>query len=159
MTDRLPDDAILRAVSDTYFAYADAADAADVEAFAALFTEDATFDGGAPSGGRARIARHAAKVLGLFAATSHHVTNVRVRSHTATEAQATAAVIAWHQKADGSTFTAFGRYESTLRLDDGRWRFAEHSILLAGSEGSDGRDYLTLPRADLGSGASATKPG
>jgi uncharacterized protein (TIGR02246 family) len=148
MSDRLTDDEVLRVVSTTYFDYADAADAGDPLRFADLFTEDCRFDGGAPSRGRDRIARHAGRVLGLFTATSHHIGNVRVLSHTEDEARATAAVIAWHRKPDGDTFMAFGRYESTLRRETDRWRFSEHTIRLAGSEGTDGRTYLSLPRAD-----------
>src|SRR4051794_29555567 len=92
--DEMTHEEMLRTVSDVYFAYADAADAADTEAFADLFTDDCRFDAGTPSRGRARIARHAARVLGLFMATSHHISNVRVHSYTAETAVATAAVIA-----------------------------------------------------------------
>jgi uncharacterized protein (TIGR02246 family) len=140
---------MLRTVRDVYFAYADAADAADTEAFADLFTDDCRFDGGAPSTGRARIARHAGRVLGLFTATSHHISNVRVHSYTADSAVATAAVIAWHRKLDGDTFQAFARYESTLRREGDRWRFSHHTIRVAGAQGTDGRIYLPVIRRDL----------
>jgi uncharacterized protein (TIGR02246 family) len=149
MTEQVSPEEILRIVSDVYFAYADAADAADPQAFAQLFTDDCRFDGGAESQGRDRIERHAHRLLGMFTATSHHISNVRIRAYTSSEAHATAAVIAWHRKPDGDTFTAFARYESSLRLDDGRWRFSAHTIRIAGSEGTDGRTYLSLPRRAL----------
>lgn len=47
-----------------------------------------------------------------------------------------------------------GHYESTLRRDDGRWRFVEHAIVLHGDVGTDGRQYLRHQRADLAAQAT-----
>ena len=137
---------VLRGVTDVFYDYAEAADACDAVAFAALFTDDCVFDGGRPSRGRDRIERHAATVLANFRETSHHITQIRVRSFDGRDAKVSAYVCAFHRLADGNTFTAFARYYSTLRVDDGRWRFAEHSIVLAANVGSDGREYLRLQR-------------
>src|SRR4051812_37695867 len=104
----------LHGISETYFDYAEAADSGDVAAFAALFTENCRFDGGPPAKGRDAIQRHAARVLGLFSATSHHISNIRIRALSGPTADATASVIAWHRKLDGETFMALGRYETVF---------------------------------------------
>ncbi|WP_116998992.1 nuclear transport factor 2 family protein [Desertimonas flava] len=143
------DPELLRVVSEAYYDYAEAADDADPEAFAANFTNDCRFDGGRPVPSREWIAGHARRLLGLFRETSHHISQVRVRSVDGDVVHATAYVQAWHRKLDGDTFWALGSYRSALRLDEGRWRFCEHSIVLHGNEGSDGREYLRRPRNDL----------
>ncbi len=151
MTDHL---SLLHAISETFFDYAETVDAADLAAFAALFTDDCRFDGGEPVSGRDVIERHARRLLSQFTATSHHISNIRIRSVENDAVHATAYVYAWHRKLDGEIFAAVGEYESTFRFDDGRWRFAAHTILLAGAMGTDGRTYLKRPRADLSSGTS-----
>lgn len=146
MTDHL---SLLHAISETYFDYAETVDAADLAAFAALFTDDCRFDGGEPVSGRDVIERRARRLLSQFTETSHHISNIRIRSVENDAVHATAYVYAWHRKLDGEIFAAAGQYESTFRFDEDRWRFAAHAILLAGTMGTDGRTYLRRPRADL----------
>ncbi len=140
---------VLIDISNVYFEYAEAADDGDPVAFAKLFTNDCVFDGGRPAPSREWIESHARRLLGQFRETSHHISNIRIRSVEGDDVRATAWVQAWHRKLDGDTFLALGRYRSTLRRDEGRWRFAEHSIILHGNVGTDGRNYLRHTRQSV----------
>ena len=148
-SDDLTDEAVLRAVTEVFYDYAEAVDDGDPERFAELFTADCRFDGGEPAPGREWLARHAGRVLAQFTATSHHISQIRVRSWDGERAKVSAYVIAHHRMLDGNTFDALGRYRSTLVIDDGRWRFAEHDILFHDNIGTDGRTYLRIDRAAL----------
>jgi len=149
-----PDPAAIDAiVAGLFYDYAEHADRGDVVAFADLFTNDCRFDRGRAIPHRSVIERNARRLLGAFSATSHQITAVRVRSFDGTVATATAYVHAWHRRLDGETFEAYAHYEVAVRHDDERWRFCEHTKVIHGLVGTDGEDYIWLPRADL-SGAS-----
>lgn len=143
---------MLDGITTTFLDYAEAADTGDVVAFSELFTDDCRFDGGRPSKGRSWIRQHAGKVLSQFKETSHHISNIRLRSVADSEAHASAYVYAVHRLLNDEMFEAWGRYECELRWDGGRWRFSHHRILLALERGTDGRTYRHIERADPGAG-------
>ncbi len=139
---------VLEAITEVFYDYAEAADAGDPVAFASHFTDDCRFDRGEVAPGRDWLARYAAKVLGQFTATSHHITQLRLREFDGVTATVTGYCYAHHRLRDGNTFLALSRYRSKLRIDEGRWRFFSHDIVVADNIGTDGRDYLRLERAD-----------
>lgn len=149
MTEATTDhDDVLRAVTEVFYDYAEAADEGDPRRFANLFTDDCRFDGGDTMPGRDWLTSYAGKVLSQFVATSHHITQVRLTAFDGEIATVTAYCYAHHRLRDGNTFVALARYRSKLRVDDGRWRIFSHDIVLADNIGTDGRDYLRLERAD-----------
>jgi ketosteroid isomerase-like protein len=139
----------LGGVTAALYDYAEAVDEARVDDFVALFTDDAVFFDEAVRG-HDDIGRRVTAMLGRFAATSHHMSNIRVLSSNGDEAEATAYVYAWHQLTDGVVAEIWGRYHSKMRYDDGRWRFAHHTFFAAGSRPDGVLGPITpIPRALL----------
>jgi ketosteroid isomerase-like protein len=126
-----------QAIADLIYAYCEHFDRNDPAAVAALFTADATIDYGPEAEtivGADAIARTIA--VGLehtFAATSHHVSNIRITFDSADQAHAVTYLYAWHRYADGSPDgELWGRYHHRfVRTDDG-WRVAELVLTAAG---------------------------
>ena len=107
------------------------------EAVAALFTADATIDYGPEAAtivGSAAIAPTIAIGLEqIFAATSHHVSNIRISFAGPDRADSVTYLYAWHRYVDGSPDgELWGRYHHRfVRTDDG-WRIAELVLTAAG---------------------------
>jgi ketosteroid isomerase-like protein len=125
-------------IADLVHAYCFHFDDNEPEAVAVLFTEDATLDYGPefpPIAGRAAIAPVIA--VGLertFAATSHHVSNMRITFDGDDEASAVTSLYAWHRYRDGSPDgELWGRYHHRFRRTDDGWRIAELVLRAAGS--------------------------
>lgn len=127
-----------RAVGDLLHAYAWHFDRAEAEAVAALFTEDAVIDYGPevePIHGRAAVApRIALGLREVFAATSHHVSNVAVTADGASGAWLTAYVHAWHRCVGGAPDGwLWGQYRCRAARVDGTWRLAALTLHAAGT--------------------------
>jgi uncharacterized protein (TIGR02246 family) len=109
------------------------------EEVAALFTDDATVDYGpelpAIVGADAIAARIAVGLAEIFAATSHHVSNLQVRFDGPDAATGVAYLYAWHRYRDGSPDgELWGRYHHRyVRTAEG-WRIAELVLRAAGSK-------------------------
>ena len=124
-------------ITDLIHAYCDHFDRNEPEAVAALFTSDATVDYGPESEtivGAAAIAPTIA--VGLertFAATSHHVSNIRLTFEGPDRARAVMYLYAWHRYVDGSPDgELWGRYRHRFERTDAGWRIAELVLEAAG---------------------------
>jgi len=122
--------------------YADRIDANDPEGAAACFAEDGIGKYWGECRGRKEIAARLGKILDLFSATSHHLSNVSIHLD-GERATAMSYVYAFHRMADtGDPLHYWGRWVDRLvRVDEG-WRFAEREVVGIGSiEPNDaGRD-------------------
>lgn len=126
-----------QAIADLIHAYCDHFDRNEPEAVAALFTVDATIDYGPEAAtivGRDAIAPTVA--VGLektFAATSHHVSNIRITFEGPDAARAVTYLYAWHRYVDGSPDgELWGRYRHRFERTDAGWRIAELVLEAAG---------------------------
>lgn len=128
---------VVAAVNDTILDYAEFVDTCEARRWAELFCTDGTFDEGTIVQGREALYRHVRKLLRLFTATAHHMTNVRVTRTGDESASATSYVYAWHRKTDGGDFEIWGRYTDELRVEDSCWRFANRRVEMFGSRGWD----------------------
>ena len=125
------------AIADLIHAYCFHFDNNEPEAVAALFTADATVDYGPESAtivGSAAIADTIA--VGLertFAATSHHVSNIRIAFDRPDRAESVTYLYAWHRYVDGSPDgELWGRYRHVfVRTEDG-WRISRLLLEAAG---------------------------
>jgi ketosteroid isomerase-like protein len=125
-------------IAEVLFAYCANLDRMDLEALAALFTEDCVVD----YGPEPRLQSHGADALRRdlarmwrWARTSHHLSNVIVTlEHDGLGAGATSSVIAWHERPDGSTATMMGQYQDRLVHDGDRWRIARRRQVLTGND-------------------------
>lgn len=121
-------------------AYAEAIDAGRSDDVAAVFTEDGVVDveGMDPLVGRETIRRTYA---GWDPAGSqrHLIANLHVTAWNEQEATATADVVLLKQGDGGWGISLVGRYEDTVRNEDGVWRFARRTTRFAGgAPGFDG---------------------
>ena len=116
-----------QAIAEVLFAYCAHLDRMDLEALAALFTEDCVVD----YGPEARLQSHGADGLRRdlarmwrWSRTSHHLSNIVVRLEGDGQyAVASSYVIAWHERPDGPTATMMGQYQD--RLVARRWSMAD----------------------------------
>lgn len=132
------DDAeVVAGVTETLYDYCTFLDEKRLDDFMTLFTADCVFEEGKTATGAAHIRGKVRKLLGLFDALSHHLTNVRVRRTGPDTAEAVSHIHAWHQMTDGGQLKLWGRYLDKLRFEEGRWKYAEHVVLLQGSEGGE----------------------
>lgn len=130
MTDR-------EAIAEVLAAYCRLLDEMRLEELAALFTPDAEVSYGPVEPLRARGRLAIEQSLGRmwrWARTSHHLSNVEIRQAAPDRAEAVSYVLAWHERADGTTATVFGRYEDGLEREAGRWLIARRRMLMHGSD-------------------------
>ncbi|RVT83970.1 nuclear transport factor 2 family protein [Rhodobacteraceae bacterium CCMM004] len=126
------------AIRDLIHAYCDHFDKAEAAEVAALFTEDAVVDYGpevAPLHGRTAIlAQIEGGLAEFFAASSHHVSNVRIAFDGPDRASSVCYLYAWHiYRESGAEGELWGRYHHDLvRTADG-WRFARLELRGAGT--------------------------
>lgn len=143
------DEQVTEGVTELLFDYAECVDLCEPDAWAELFCDDGVFDEGREIQGRDRLARHVRKLLAMFDATSHHVTNVRVTRTGEDTASARSHVYAWHQTATGDQFEVWGRYLDRARFEDGRWRFAYRTVEVFGTKGIDASSFPRAPRGSV----------
>ncbi len=128
-----------QAISEVLYAYCAHLDRMDLDALAALFTDDCEVDYGPEprlhSQGADGLRRDLARMW-RWARTSHHLSNVMVTlEDDGVHAGATSYIIAWHERPDGSTATMMGQYHDRLvREADGRWRISRRRQELTGND-------------------------
>jgi ketosteroid isomerase-like protein len=125
-------------IADLVHAYCFHFDNNEPEAVAALFTDDATIDYGPEAetivGAAAIAPTIAAGLERTFAATSHHVSNIRIELDGADAASAVTYLYAWHRYRDGSPDgELWGRYHHRFRRTEAGWRIAELVLRAAGT--------------------------
>lgn len=124
-------------IADLIKAYCDYFDRAEAEKVVALFTEDAVIDYGpdvpsmtGPDEFGPMISRGLAE---LFAATSHHVSNIVIRFDGSDAATSSCYLYAWHRyRQDASESEIWGRYEHAFRRTSSGWRISRLVLLAAG---------------------------
>lgn len=125
-----------QAITDLILAYCYQFDRNELAEVGALFSADATVDYGPEAAtivGGAAIA----PTIGLeriFAATSYHVSNIRITFEDTDHANSVSYLYAWHRYVDGSPDgELWGRYHHRfVRTDDG-WRISELVLRAAGA--------------------------
>lgn len=127
-----------QAIGELIHAYCWHFDMNEPEALAALFTEDARVDYGPEFPdllGRAAIGQAVASGLAtLFAATSHHVSNIRITFEGPDGAASDCYLYAWHRYRDGRPESElWGRYHHRFRRTPEGWRIAELVLKAAGA--------------------------
>jgi ketosteroid isomerase-like protein len=127
-----------QAILDVAHAYCIHFDANEPDVVAALFTGDATVDYGPERPTIVGVQDIEASIsLGLdhtFAATSHHLSNVRIAFDGADAADVLAYVYAWHRYVDGSPDgELWGRYRYRFVRTDAGWRIASLVLQAAGT--------------------------
>lgn len=134
------------AITDLLHAYCRALDEMDLDAIAALFTEDCVVSYGPSleSRGAARLVADLAR-LWRWRRTSHHLSNVTIRVD-GDGAEAESYVIAWHEAPDGRTATLFGQYRDRLVRTGQGWRIARRTQLMNGNDAGFTVGIHPLPR-------------
>jgi ketosteroid isomerase-like protein len=127
-----------QAITDLIHAYCYHFDRNEPEAVAALFTADATIDYGPEATtiiGAAAIAPTIAVGLErIFAATSHHVSNIQITFDGDDRARAVTYLYAWHRYVDGSPDgELWGCYRHRFERTADGWRIAELLLQAAGA--------------------------
>lgn len=127
-----------RAIADLVYAYCDHFDRNEPEAVAALFTAEATVDYGPETativGTDAIASTIAVGLERTFAATSHHVSNIRIAFDVPDAARAVTYLYAWHRYLDGSPDgELWGRYRHRFVRMGAGWKIAELVLEAAGT--------------------------
>ena len=127
------------AITDLLNRYAYHFDRNEPEHVAGLFTDDAVIDYGPefpPIDGSAAVAARIAPGLDtIFAAPSHHISNVVIDFRGDDHAQVVAYVYAWHRYVDGSPDGhLWGRYHVSARRSHGAWGIAALTLRVAAVE-------------------------
>lgn len=122
-------------VTDLIHEYCRALDAMELDALAALFTDDCLVEYGPTLYSHGvRALRSDLARLWRWSRTAHHSSNVQLRFTDVDTALATSAVWAWHEAPDGTTATMTGQYHDTaVRTADG-WRIARRRQYMTGSD-------------------------
>ncbi|MEX0863995.1 MAG: nuclear transport factor 2 family protein [Acidimicrobiia bacterium] len=126
------------AIGELFHAYARHFDRNEPEAIVALFTEDATVDYGpevATAHGIEEVFAGISEGLAIiFAATSHHVSNISIEFVDPDHATAVAYVYAWHRYRNGAPDShLWGQYHTRVSRHADEWRFAELVLKAAGT--------------------------
>ncbi len=136
-------DTLLRELADRHeiaellSAYCDRFDRNDPAGVAALFTPDAMIDYGPDTPTRSGDELEASLAQGLttiFAATSHHLSNLTITFEGADTARSLVYLDAWHRYRDDSPDGyLWGRYLHRFRRTDSGWRITELTLQAAGT--------------------------
>ena len=127
-----------QAIADLVHAYCLHFDQNEPEAVAALFTDDATVDYGPETativGGDSIAGAIAVGLDTIFAATSHHVSNILITFDGPDSATGVTYLYAWHRYRDGSPDgELWGRYHHRFRRTGEGWRIVELVLRAAGA--------------------------
>lgn len=128
------------AITELFHAYAFHFDRNEPELVAALFADDATVDYGPevpPLAGRAALlAQVTTGLRNVFAATSHHISNVSIDlAGDGDRATARAYLYAWHRYRDGSPDGyLWGQYHAEVARTGDDWRFMSLQLRAAGMQ-------------------------
>jgi enoyl-CoA hydratase len=138
------DDSVLQrlldetAIERLLFEYCRCADANDPDGLARCFTEDcvARYGPGPPSIGAAARREQAVRDLGLFSATSHHLSNIEIEHLDDGRARVESALYAWHRPLGGAgSWHLWARYQDVVIRTSRGWRIAERTLVMVGEEG------------------------
>lgn len=139
-----PDWRTHQAITDLIHAYAFHVDRYEPAAVAALFAPDCQIDYGPglglPTRGRDALQQRLTDGLGRFAATSHHVSNIRISAVDAHRCRAVTYLYAWHrfsEHPERPDAVLWGQYHDWFVEIDGHWRFAERVLRVAGHQDFD----------------------
>ena len=127
-----------QSITDLFHAYAWHFDRNEPDLVGRLFCDDATVDYGpqvAPLTGRDRIVDQVRSGLStIFAATSHHISNIRIALDGDDHASGEAYLYAWHRYRDGSPDGyLWGQYHNRFRRTAEGWRIASLVLRAANS--------------------------
>lgn len=127
-----------QSITDLFNAYAWHFDRNEPDLVGQLFCEDATVDYGPevpPLAGRDAIVRQVRTGLAtIFAATSHHISNVQITLQSDHNASGEAYLYAWHRYRDGSPDGyLWGQYHNRFRRTADGWRIASLVLRAANS--------------------------
>jgi ketosteroid isomerase-like protein len=123
----------IHAIQQLMVHYADRIDANDPEGAAACYTEDGTGKYWGTFRGRKDIAEVLSVILSMFSATSHHLTNTKIKLE-GDEATAMSYVYAFHRMAGtNEPLHYWGRWIDRLKRTDEGWLFAEREVVGVGS--------------------------
>jgi len=128
----LPDPATVTGIQDLFAQYAHRIDGRDFDGFGELFTTDAAYSlAGNLSQGRDAITAFMRRVM-TSPGGAHIITNVSVRTGAGTDGSLTAVadyLLTRRPEADAPfAVIGVGKYDATIVLDDGAWRFAVLTI-------------------------------
>ncbi|MDJ0939811.1 MAG: nuclear transport factor 2 family protein [Woeseiaceae bacterium] len=130
ITDRL-------AITELLVRYCIALDHMALDDLAALFTPECRVaygpDERLQSVGAAAL-RSSLERMWRWSRTSHHLSNVLIEFDDDDTASATSYVLAWHERADGSTATVYGQYRDRIVRLEGRWLIDERRMLMNGND-------------------------
>jgi uncharacterized protein (TIGR02246 family) len=125
-TRQLPDPATVVAVQDLFAQYAHRIDGRDFDGFGELFTVDADYSlAGNQQRGRDAITAFMRSVM-TNPGGAHIITNVSVRASADGRLPAMADYLLTRRPEPDAPFAVIGvgKYDATVVLDDGEWRFA-----------------------------------
>ena len=135
-----PEELVVRLeLEELIFAYCRHFDLNEPEGVAALFTDDAVVDYGPEFpqvvGAAAIEEAVAAGLERIFAATSHHVSNIQLELDGPDAATGHTYLYAWHRYRDGSPDgELWGRYEHGFRRTEAGWRISSLRLTAAGTK-------------------------
>lgn len=136
-----------QAIAEVLTDYCRHLDRMDLPALAGLFTPDARVvfgpDPRLRAEGRAALEASMARMW-RWRRTAHHLANLRIWFEGPDAARSEAAVLAWHERADGGTATLWGLYHDRLRRLPEGWRIAERRME---AQGSDAGFRVPIPPA------------
>lgn len=136
------------------YAYARAADMADVEAQVGVFHPDCRvlFSGDTWINGHDELRASLANAFERYAQTSHAVTNISITFTGTDDATAESLITAWHRGFDGKEWTLHGRYVDEWYKGTEGWKLKTRQILAAGAVGRDESRLTMLQRLTLSDG-------
>lgn len=126
-----------RAIARVLVRYCNYLDGMDLDALAALFTADCVVSYGPgdnlTSRGRDSLRQDLGR-LWRWHRTSHHLSNIDIELDGHIAARARSHVLAWHERADGTTATVYGRYEDRFTYANNNWLIAERKMFMNGHD-------------------------
>ncbi len=123
----------IHAIQQLMVRYADRIDANDPEGAAACFAEDGIGQYWGKFQGRQEIKDVLTLILGMFTATSHHLSNTAITLD-GDEATAMSYVYAFHRMVETNEPVHYwGRWVDRLKRTDEGWLFAEREVVGVGS--------------------------
>ena len=123
----------IHAIQQLMVRYADRIDANDPQGAAACFAEDGVGKYWGVYNGREEISYVLSRILEMFSATSHHLSNTKI-SLDGDQATAVSYVYAFHRMVDtNEPMHYWGRWVDRLKRTDEGWLFAEREVVGVGS--------------------------
>lgn len=160
----MPDADIVRSIAEErtvariLVRYCNYLDLMELDALAALFTADCVVSYGIgehlTSRGRTNLRRDLER-LWRWQRTSHHLSNIDIEFDGPHSAHARSYVLAWHERADGTTATVYGRYEDRFLRREHDWLIAERTMFMNGHDAGFALALHPTPRRESPAGWQA----